>query len=253
MRRRSSSFFSPSLVVEVKALACELPYCRGLPLARFSLSELRREVMAEGLVAQISGATLWRWLSRDALCPWRYRCWLFSRGPQFAAKASRVLDLYGGHREDSPLDQRDFAVCAYEKTSIQARRHRHPARPAVATRPTQVEHECQRAGAWAYLAAWDVNRARLFGQCEKTTGLAPFGRLVAQVISPEPYRYAHRVFWVVDNGSSHRGDKAARRLQAKWPSLVLVHTPLQPVDPTKSRSTSRSSSVKFSPPMTSSR
>ncbi|MGQ0668761.1 MAG: hypothetical protein ACT4PO_03640 [Actinomycetota bacterium] len=35
-----------------------------------------------------------------------------------------------------------------------------------------------RGGALAYLAAWDVHRARLFGRCEPTTGIAPFGRLV---------------------------------------------------------------------------
>ena len=41
----------------------------------------------------------------------------------------------------------------------------------------------------------------------------------------EPYRSARRVFWVVDNGRSHRGDKAARRLQARYPNLILVHLP----------------------------
>jgi hypothetical protein len=32
------------------------------------------------------------------------------------------------------------------------------------------------------------------------------------------------VFWIVDNGSSHRGQRAADRLYGQWPSLVLVHT-----------------------------
>jgi hypothetical protein len=45
-------------MVEVKALACELPAQRGVPLARWSFAELRREVMAHGLVAEISGTTL---------------------------------------------------------------------------------------------------------------------------------------------------------------------------------------------------
>jgi hypothetical protein len=30
--------------------------------------------------------------------------------------------------------------------------------------------------------AWDVHRARLFGRCERKTGIAPFERLVAQVM-----------------------------------------------------------------------
>ena len=93
-------------------------------------------------------------------------------------------------------------------------------------RPIHVEHEYARSGAWAYLAAWDVHRAKLFGRCEAKTGIAPFDRLVAQVMRQQPYRSARRVFWIVDNGSSHRGQRAIRRLQAKWPNLVLVHTPV---------------------------
>ena len=89
-----------------------------------------------------------------------------------------------------------------------------------------VEHEYERGGAWAYLAAWDVHRAKVFGRCETTTGIAPVGRLVAQVMTQEPYRSARRVFWVVDNGSSHRGERARARLRATWPRLVLVHTPV---------------------------
>src|ERR1700674_1224000 len=56
--------FPPSLVVQVKALACELPHRLGLPLSRLSIEEIRQHVISQGLVAEISGAPLWRWLSR---------------------------------------------------------------------------------------------------------------------------------------------------------------------------------------------
>jgi hypothetical protein len=214
------------VVVEVKALACELPARRALPLARWSLGELRREAVALGLVAQISGATLWRWLSQDALRPWRHRSWIFPRDPDFARKAGRILDLYERRWEGRSLGPREYVLCADEKTSIQARRRRHPSLPPAAGRPMYVEHEYRRTGAWAYLAAWDVHRAKVFGRCERKTGMAPFDRLVAQVMSQEPYRSARRVFWIVDNGSAHRGHKAVARLQARWPRLVLVHTPI---------------------------
>lgn len=90
----------------------------------------------------------------------------------------------------------------------------------------RVEHEYVRKGAWAYLAAWDVQQARIFGRCERLTGIAPFGRLVRQVMSREPYRSASNVFWVVDNGSSHRGDRCQQRLARQWPNLIVVHTPI---------------------------
>jgi hypothetical protein len=208
--------FPPTVVVEIKALACELPSRCGLPLARWSLAELRREAVAQGLVAQISGTTLWRWLSQDALRPWRHRCWIFPRDPAFAVKAGRILDLYQRRWENKPLGLRDYVLCADEKTSIQARRRKHPSLPPASGRPIYVEHEYARTGAWAYIAAWDVHRAKLFGRCERKTGIVPFDRLVAQVMRQEPYRSARRVFWIVDNGSSHRGQRAAARLRAKW-------------------------------------
>jgi len=218
--------FPPSVVVEVKALACELPKVHGKPLSRFSMAEIRRAVIERGLVAEISGATLWRWLDRDAIRPWRYRSWLFPRDPQFAEKAGRVLDLYEGRWEKKPLGPKEFVLSADEKTSIQARRRCHPSLAPAPDRPMRVEHEYERGGALAYIAAWDVHRAKIFGRCELTTGIVPFGRLVAEVMSQQPYCSARRVFWVVDNGSSHRGSVAARRLQERWPTIVLVHTPV---------------------------
>jgi len=98
--------FPPSVAVAIKALACELPCRQGLPLSRWSVAELRQEAMASGIVAQVSGTTLWRWLSQDALRPW------------------------------------------------------------------------------------------------------------------------HHVFFITDNGSAHRGRRAAARLRAKWPNIILVHTPI---------------------------
>jgi DDE superfamily endonuclease len=76
------------------------------------------------------------------------------------------------------------------------------------------------------LAAWDVHRAKIFGRCEPKTGIAPFARLVEQVMTVEPYASARRVFWVVDNGSSHRGQKACDRLNARWPNAILVQLPI---------------------------
>ena len=90
----------------------------------------------------------------------------------------------------------------------------------------RVEHEYKRCGAWTYLAAWDVHHAKLFGRCEAKSGIAPFDRLVQQVMTQAPYRHARRVFWIVDNGSSHRGQASIRRLQQLYPHLVLIHGPI---------------------------
>jgi DDE superfamily endonuclease len=45
-------------------------------------------------------------------------------------------------------------------------------------------------------------------------------------MTTEPYASARRVFWVVDNGSSHRGQPSIDRLQRRWPTLRLIHLPI---------------------------
>lgn len=224
LARAGPELFPPEVVVTVKALACEPPTCG--PLARWSTRELAAAAQRSGLVASISGSTIWRWLDDDAIRPWFHRSWIFPRDPDFATKAGRILDLYERVWEGQPLTPHEFVISADEKTSIQARRRCHQTLPPAPGAVMKVEHEYERAGAWAYLAALDVHQARLFGRCERSTGIVPFGRLVKQVMTTPPYRDAERVFWIVDNGSSHRGARAAGRLQAQYPNLVLVHGPI---------------------------
>ena len=218
--------FPPEVVVAVKALACERPITAGAPLARWQCPNLARTAIEQGIVASISGTTIWRWLAADAIKPWQHRSWIFPRDPDFAAKAARVLELYARRFDEGPLAADEFVISADEKTSIQARVRKHPSTPAAAGRPVWVEHEYARAGALAHLAAWDVHRAQVFGRCEPTTGIEPFERLVAQVMSTAPYTSARRVFWIVDNGSSHRGQPCVDRLQSTWPTLRLIYLPI---------------------------
>jgi hypothetical protein len=218
--------FSPVQVAQVKALACEPPASVSAPLARWSCPELARHAVTDGIVSTVSASTVRRWLAADALKPWQHRSWIFPRDPEFAAKASRVLDLYAGIFDGEPLGEGDYVLSADEKTSIQARRRDHPSLPPASGTPMRVEHTYQRGGALAYLAAWDVHRARVIGRCEPTTGRAPFARLVAQVMAAEPYASARRVFWLVDNGSSHRGEVSTRRIARAWPNAHLIHLPV---------------------------
>jgi len=213
-------------VVAVKALACELPHEHGLPLSRLSIPEIGREAVRRGLIAAVGETTLWRWLTEDAIRPWAHHSWIFPRDPHFKAKADRVLELYEGSWQNRPLRPSDCVLSTDEKTSIQARRRIHASLPPAPHRPMRIEHEYERQGAWAYLAAWDVRRAKVYGRCERKTGIAPFERLVAQVMAQEPYRSAARVFWIMDNGSAHRGERCLARLRQRWPSIIAVHTPV---------------------------
>jgi transposase len=218
--------FTAVQVAQIKAAACSPPAQAGQPLSRWSCPELARHVVAEGICVSISAATVRRWLSEDALKPWQYRSWIFITDPDFAAKATRVLDLYNRMWDGKPLDTGDYVISADEKTSIQARCRCHPTLAPGVSRAMRVNHDYDRGGALAYLAAYDVHRGKVFGRCESTTGIDPFARLVTQVMTTEPYASAARVFWIVDNGSSHRGQVAIDRLAAQFPNAIMVHTPV---------------------------
>ena len=208
------------------ALACELPATHGLPLSRFSLQDLIDRAGETGLIAPLSRSTLWRWLTEQAVQPWRHRSWIHVRDPQFEAKATPVLDLYEGHFQGQPLGPDDFVLCADEKPRIQARERIHPPMPASPHRPLRVEHDYLRHGSLAFLAALDVHTGTVIGRTESSTGIAPFMRLVHQVMQRRPYRRARRVFWIVDNASSHRPDTFPNRLRQTYPQARAVHLPV---------------------------
>lgn len=217
--------FPPAERAEVTVAACEPTHESGQPLSRQSVDDVRRRVTVSQRTP-MSRSTIWRLLDQAAIKPWRYRYWIFPRDAQFVSKASRLLDLYAGAWDGVPLGPKDFVISSDEKTSIQARRRIHPGLAPEAGRPQRIEFEYERGGALQYLAAWDVFRGIAMGRCERTTGIDSFMRLVEQVMAQEPYRSADRVFWVVDNGSSHRGQAACDRLTKAWPNAVMVHTPV---------------------------
>lgn len=227
-RKRSGrpASFTPLQTAQVKALACQLPAESGTPLSRWSAPELAREVVARAIAGAISASTVRRWLKQDALKPWQYQSWIFITDPAFRPRAERILDLYARIWNGEALGADEYVISADEKTSVQARCRCHPTLAPGQARAMRVNHTYGRGGALAYLAAYDVHHAKIFGRCEPRTGIAPFMALVDQVMAQEPYASAKRVFWVVDNGSSHRGKKAADRLTAAYPNAVLVHTPV---------------------------
>ncbi len=124
---------------------------------------------------------------------------------------------------DSPDD---YVISADEKSQLQALRRRHPTRPAGPGHLAQVEFEYRRGGTLAYMGAYDVHRARLFATIADKTGIVPFMDLVDKVMTTEPYASARKVYRVVDNGSSHNGQRAIDRMNAAWPTAQLVHLPI---------------------------
>ena len=219
--------FTPVQVAEVKAIACSRPDDdKDIPLARWSVAEIAAQAIAEHVVETISRHTVGRWLTADAIKPWQTRSWITVRDPCFAQRAGVVLDLYDRRWQGKPLSDDDVVISADEKPGIQALRRVTPARPLLPGRARRVEFDYRRGGTLAYLAALNIASGQILGITDPTTGIEPFTRLVDHVMTAEPYASARRVFWVVDNGSSHRGVAAQIRLQQRYPNTIMVHTPV---------------------------
>ena len=197
----------------------------GNPLSRQSTTDLTRRARDE-LNKPISRSTVWRILDEDAIKPWQYEHWIFPRASNFFEKAAVVLDLYEGYWQGERVDPFDRIISSDEKTSIQARIRGHATLGPAPGRRRRVEAEYERGGALQYLAAWDVQQGLVMGLCEAKTGIEPFGRLVQLVMGQPEYASANRVFWVVDNGSSHRGEASVNRMSRAYPNAILVHTPV---------------------------
>lgn len=218
--------FSAAVTAGVKALACQPPDARGVPLSRWSSADLAAQAMSEGLVRSLAASTVRRWLRADPIKPWRFRSWIFPRDPRFAEKAARVLDLYAHMWDGEPLGADDYVISADEKSQLQALARRHPELRAARGRLRRIEFEYKRGGTLAYMGAYDVRAGRLIGSVAAKTGIVPFMTLVERVMTIEPYASARRVFWVVDNGSSHKGEKSVARMNEAWPTARLVHLPI---------------------------
>ncbi len=158
----------PELVVQVKALACELPSQFGSPLSRWSLAELNDRSVNPGWwpksAIALSGAGCMRMPSDLG-----FTVVDFSRDPQFAAKAARLLDLYERVWQGQPLQAR-VRHFGREKTSIQARARIHPTQAPQPGQPMKVERG--RAARSAYLPGrLGCSSGELFGHCEPQSGI----------------------------------------------------------------------------------
>ena len=210
----------------VVALACQLPAATGVPLSRWTGPELLAEVIKAGPGCQLSVSSVLRILAEHPVKPWQYQSWISPRDPDFAARASVILDLYQGFYRGRRLRPGDRILAVDAKPSIQARGRCRPTAAARPGKPVRVEHDYVRHGALALLAALDVHTGKVFAATPATTGIVPFMDLIGQVMTLPEYKDAPRVFVIVDNGSDHRGQAAVRRLHDAWPNAIMIHTPV---------------------------
>jgi transposase len=215
--------FPPAVAIHVVRRACERPDLFGRRLSQGDCAELARQLIADGLVADISAATIRRSLAAHQLQPWRHHLWLYPKYPrdaEFYATVADVLALYTRLLRDDAI-----VLSLDEKTSRQPRPRLAPTRPAQPqNRPNRYAHEDTRAGALNLFAAFDTRSGRVYGQCyerQRQQECIAFLEYLDQEIA-EPIQTIHLG---CDHVSTQHG-KEVRTWLAMHPRFVMHCTPV---------------------------
>jgi transposase len=215
--------FPPEVAIHVVRLACERPETLGRSLSQWDCAELARQLIAEGIVEDISAATVRRILAYHQLKPWRHHLWLYPKQPRdatFYATVSELIDLY-----TRPLRDDELVLSVDEKTSLQPRPRLHPTRPAQPGNiPNRHEHEYKRRGALNLFAAFDTRSGTVFGQCYPRKRQQEFMAFLEQ-LDAEIDQHVTTIHLVCDNVSTHHG-KEVRKWLAQHPRFICHFTPV---------------------------
>jgi DDE superfamily endonuclease len=219
----ATSGFPPLQRAQVVALACLEPVAKGLHITHWSLEDLARQTVLDGIAPAISPSTVRRILNDVDLQPHRARYWRPARlDARFKERAEKVLWCYAN--AGRLAEQRIWVVCVDEMPNKQVL-ERRPIRRAV---PGSIEHQ-----EFEYTRHGTVNIVTFLIVHTGAMEAACLGANDAEHYIPalERFRRAHRrlrgVFLIHDGGGSHVAAETADYLagcRGWWrPRLTPAH------------------------------
>ena len=212
----------PEVAIHGVRLACERPDPLGRSLSQGDCTELARQLIATGIVEDLSAATVRRMLAAHQLKPWRQHVWLSPQQPRDAAFYATVSDRIALYTR--PLREAELVLSVDEKTSLQPRPRRAPTLPAQPQNmPNRHEHESKRAGARNLLAAFDTRSGKVYGHCSDRKRQRECMAFLAAV-ELEIHACVRTIHRVCDYVSPHHGQEVQKWL-ANHPRFVMHFTP----------------------------
>jgi DDE superfamily endonuclease len=213
----------PEVAIHVVRLACERPDTLDRRLSQWDCAELAHQLSAEGIVEDISAATVRRILACHHLKPWRHHLWLHPKRPRDAAFYATILELIDLYTR--PLQEDEMVLSVDEKTSLQPQPRQAPTLPAQPQNiPNRHEQEYKRAGALNLFAAFDTRSGQVYGHCYERKRQQEFIAFL-EALDREIAAYIRTIHLVCDNVSTHHGKEVTRWL-AKHPRFVVHFTPV---------------------------
>jgi DDE superfamily endonuclease len=214
--------FPPEVAIHVVRLACERPDSLGRSLSQWECGERAHQLSAEGIVEDLSAATVRRMLADHHLKPWRHHLWLYPKHPRAAALYTTISALIDLYRRPLRDDERVLSVA--ETTSLQPRPRLSSTRPAQpGNRPNRYEHEYKRSGALNLWAAFDTRSGTVYGQCDSRKRQQACIAFLEQ-LDGEIDEHITTIHLVCDHVSTPHGTDVRQGL-VKHPRVVVHFTP----------------------------
>ena len=199
------------------SLACR-PVPEDLFRNRWTVGELRHELLAAELVESISLASVARLLAEADLCPFRFRMWVHSPDPQFKEKVTALCALYTG----TPAPG-EVVLCIDEKTGMQALRRRFPGRPPGPLEVGRWEFEYHRHGTRCLTAAFNVHTGEVFGRVTRRRTKQDLLAFLEALARRYPTEVVHLVW---DNLNTHHGQHIREFNQRHGGRFHFHYTPI---------------------------
>jgi transposase len=206
-RAGTPATFTPEQICAIIALACEVPVCAGVELARWSYPDLAEEAAARGIVESISSHSVGRFLREADLKPHRVRGWINTpREGDFAARSRDVCATYqlAPAWAAEGIETRSVD----EMTGVQALERAAPTQPVRPGRVERQEFEYIRHGTLTLIATVCVVTGQVFYQLGPTRTNEDFVAYLAALLAQRP---AHTPWHLVmDNLNIHCSETVVR-------------------------------------------
>ena len=203
-------------------IACERPDDVGRSLSQWDCTEIAHQLVRDGVVKSIAAETVRQILLHHRLKPWRQKTWLSPKVPRdatFAAQVPEICDL-----DTRALRPHEMVLCADEMTSLQPRPRKSETLATKKDRPTRVEHESGRCGAWNLFAAFDTRTGKVYGLTASRKRQSEFIAFLEQLNREIPASVT-TIHIVLDNLRMHKG-KQVQAWLAQHPRFVFHHPPV---------------------------
>ncbi len=203
--------FTDKQVIDIIDIACKHPGTYNRELSQWSGKELRKVVIEENVVSDISVRHVQRILENKDLHPHRVRYWLNSPEKAedpvtYAEKVNEICDVYGGAIAAS--ERGEHVISTDEMTGIQALEHKYPAKDPRPGMDAKMEFEYIRHGTTSLIGFFDVATGRMESPYLNTTRTEDdFVSAVGALVDTDPD--AHWTF-VLDGLNTHKSENLVR-------------------------------------------